>query len=107
MSYTEEQKRNSFKPLSENLIILDFEGCRYLGEIHLILKEKFGLPEYYGENLDALWDCLNGRFDKEILVEIRGTISLPEELQKALAQIFDVFQDLEKENAEFRFKIVS
>lgn len=57
MNY-EEMKRNAFKPIEENPIILDFTGCKYLGEIHLILKTKFGLPEYYGENWEALWDCL-------------------------------------------------
>ena len=29
---------NAFKPITENPIILDFSGCKYLGEIHLILK---------------------------------------------------------------------
>ena len=26
--------------------------------IHRILKETLGFPDYYGENLDALYDCL-------------------------------------------------
>ena len=63
MNY-EERKRNEFKPITENPIILDFTGCKFLGEIHLILKIKFGLPEYYGENWDALWDCMQGLFYK-------------------------------------------
>ncbi|HZJ75352.1 MAG TPA: barstar family protein, partial [Clostridia bacterium] len=41
---------NAFRIINENPIILDFTGCRYLGEIHKILKERFGFPEYYGEN---------------------------------------------------------
>ncbi|MDT8718019.1 barstar family protein [Clostridium sp. 19966] len=27
-------------------------------ELHNILKSELMLPEYYGKNLDALWDCL-------------------------------------------------
>lgn len=54
MNYEENYKRNLFKPIKENPVILDFTGCKYLGEIHRILKTKFGLPEYYGENRDAL-----------------------------------------------------
>lgn len=64
-------KENAFKQVEENLIILDFTGCRYLGEIHRILKKKFGLPEYYGENWDALWDCL------EYLCSRRRVIQTP------------------------------
>ena len=61
-----------FKEITENPIILDFSKCKYLGEIHLMLKEKFGLPEYYGENWDALWDCLDDRFcqEKDFVVKI-------------------------------------
>ena len=58
MNCNEECKRNAFKPIDDNPIILDFSACKYLGEVHKILKSKFGLPEYYGENWDALWDCL-------------------------------------------------
>ena len=50
MNYFDKQDRCAFKPITENPIILDFSHCRYLGEIHLLLKEKFGLPDYYGEN---------------------------------------------------------
>ena len=47
MTYKENLKQNAFKPIKENPIILDFTGCKYLGEIHLLLKEKFGFPVYF------------------------------------------------------------
>ena len=40
----------------------DFETLR---EFHLWLKEECHFPEYYGCNLDALYDCLTDRSDWE------------------------------------------
>ena len=34
------------------------EGERLKSDYHRYLKEKFDFPDYYGENLDALYDCL-------------------------------------------------
>ena len=82
MNYEEQMRINAFKPIEENPIILDFTGCKYLGEIHLILKTKFGLPEYYGENWDALWDCMHGLFYQRgnFSVTIYSFLSLPDDL---------------------------
>lgn len=41
-------------------VIIDGKNLKDKKSLHLILKEKLNLPEYYGENLDALWDCLTG-----------------------------------------------
>lgn len=38
-------------------------------ETHAYLKETFGFPEHYGNNLDALHDCLMERNVMEIEVE--------------------------------------
>ena len=37
---------------------LDFTGIETKEALHALLKEKLGFPEYYGNNLDALYDCL-------------------------------------------------
>ncbi|WP_052447547.1 barstar family protein [Clostridium polynesiense] len=39
-------------------ICLNGEEFHTVSELHKVLKTKFALPDYYGENLDALWDCL-------------------------------------------------
>lgn len=39
-------------------VILNFSDADTEADIHRILKETLGFPEYYGENLDALYDCL-------------------------------------------------
>ena len=32
---------------------------------HEYLKEKLSLPDYYGANLDALWDCLSTELSRK------------------------------------------
>ena len=39
-------------------IELDFKELYTPRQIHEYIAEKLGFPEYYGKNLDALYDCL-------------------------------------------------
>jgi ribonuclease inhibitor len=45
------------------VIVLDGKEFESIEKIHRILKKKLDLPDYYGENLNALWDCLTGWID--------------------------------------------
>lgn len=38
-------------------VILDGRLCVNRMQTHLLLKELLHFPEYYGNNLDALYDC--------------------------------------------------
>ena len=98
--------RNAFKKIKDNPIILDFTGCKYLGELHKILKERFGFPEYYGENLDALWDCLSYYCKDRRNVLIKGIDTLPEELKEDMAEIMEVFDDVHEETPNITFEVI-
>ena len=39
-------------------IIIDAQDMPNKDSLHLVLKEALNLPDYYGRNLDALWDGL-------------------------------------------------
>ena len=49
--------------------ILDASKMTDKAASHAYLKEVLNLPEYYGNNLDALHDCLEEMTDVEIVVE--------------------------------------
>ncbi len=50
------------------MIILDGRRMGDRDALHAELKEKLGLPPYYGDNLDALNDCLGERREKALVV---------------------------------------
>ena len=104
---TEDQK--AFKPIYENPIILDFSGCKHTHDIHEILKEKFGLPDYYGMNWDALWDCLRFLWidGEKIHAKLFGLNLLSDDLIDYCGAMIEVFEDVNEYTPNFTFEIVS
>lgn len=50
------------------MIVLDGSRMGDRAGMHAELKQKLALPEYYGNNLDALNDCLSERRERELIV---------------------------------------
>ncbi len=51
---------------------IDLSGAETKEQLHDILKAGLGLPDYYGRNLNALWDCLTGDMDCPCEIRIAG-----------------------------------
>ena len=88
-------------------IELDFKGCKYIGAVHKVLKESFELPDFYGENLDALWDCLKYYSEDDIQVRIYGLSSLPENFKDYTQKMMIIFDMVNKEKPNICFTVVS
>ena len=99
----------AFKPIYENPIILDFSGCKYAYDIHEILKEKFGFPNYYGKNWSALRDCLADSMYGcgDYHAKIYGSNAIPDDLKEGFEIMLEIFKDAHKEVPNFTFEIVS
>lgn len=74
------------------VIELDAEKLNDRKESHIYLAKKLNLPEHYGRNLDALYDCLT---------EIDQTVILFENEEKGVVnyrRIRQVFEDAAEVN---------
>ena len=81
--------------MENKLIEIDFSNCKYIGSVHKEIKEKLELPEWYGENLDALWDVLIGIAQTPIIVKIifkQQTIS-SKKLTPYINEVINVFNE--------------
>ncbi len=79
-------------------IILDFTGVQTRWGLHEYLKERFSLPDYYGHNMDALWDCLYCSFVRPTAVTLRNLDALPVELGREAEKLRALFRVLERED---------
>lgn len=62
--------------------------------MHAYLKKKLHLPEYYGNNLDALWDYLTTDFSGKMII-----LQNPQMVQNQLGDYGDSLVRLFKEVA--------
>lgn len=56
----------------KNIYTVDFKNVHYYLEIHKALKDGLKLPDYYGENLDALWDCLTDIVYRYVVIILKN-----------------------------------
>ena len=78
---------------------LDFSECRYLGEIYAHIKDVLELPQWCGENLDALWDAATGMMYTPAEIVIFPKVGR-KELQDDVQEIIAVFQEAQQEYNE-------
>lgn len=64
--------------------------------VHQILKRKLNLPTYYGENLDALWDCLTTDIELPLTIEWVDFQKSKNLLGDYAENILEIFYSVEK-----------
>ena len=88
-------------------ITLDFTGCKSLLQLHRIFKETFEFPDFYGENLYALWDCLRDYCPDDCTIYVKGVTTLPKDFGAYMEKIYGIFKRVETEGEKIRFVMVS
>ena len=83
------------------MITLDAAKLRERLPAHDYLKEALALPDYYGKNLDALYDCLTELDETEIRF-----VNLGEAGDSYFSRILSVFQEARDQNPRLHLSYV-
>lgn len=76
-----------------------------VGTTHQYLQKKLDLPDYYGANLDALWDILSTWSDPQQIILI-NLDALKASLGDYGDKLILVFSDAAQANSRLLFRIV-
>ena len=80
-------------------ITIDFTGAKNWDEVHERISKPLDFPEWYGKNLDALWELLTG-YIAPCNIKIKGTKKVSSEYLEYVQHICRIFiraEDIYKE----------
>ena len=83
-------------------VILDAKKMVKKEKMHEYFAKKFDLPEYYGKNLDALFDCLC-EINEPTLIRLKNEKFLDDSAKESLTRLF---RDVCNENELVKFELV-
>ena len=84
------------------IVILDAKKMLENERMHEYFAKKFDLPEYYGKNLDALFDCLC-EINEPTLIKLKNENALDSAHTESLIKLFS---EVCKENEMVKFELV-
>ncbi len=79
-------------------ITLDFSGIKSYWELHEYFKEVFQLPDYYGHNMDALWDCLYCCYDSSTTFVLKNLSAISKELTPEIEIMLELIRELSQKD---------
>ena len=83
---------------------LDFSLCTTLGEIYAVIQHSLELPEWFGANLDALWDSLVGIMYTPAQITVNKAVK-NKELLEDIEEIISVLREAEEKYHEITVMI--
>lgn len=88
-------------------VTIDFSGCKNWVEVHELIKNKLELPEFYGCNLDALWDAITGLMyvPANIKIIFKPETVAAQKLAGEIERIISVFKEAEQEYNQIKLTV--
>lgn len=87
--------------------VLDFSNSNNWVEVHELIKKELELPEFYGCNLDALWDAITGLMyvPANIKIIFKPETVAAQTLADEIEKIIEVFKEAEEEYNQIKLTI--
>ena len=87
--------------------VINFSNCKYLWEVHELIKKELELPEFYGCNLDALWDAITGLMyvPANIKIIFKPETVTTQNLADEIEKIIQVFKEAEEEYHQIKLTV--
>lgn len=82
-------------------VFLNKKNVTSMDDLYKCFSEGFRFPDYFGHNLDALYDCLTEGTDKRIVV-VSNKAYLKETLGKDFDRVCRVLADAARENQSLK-----
>jgi ribonuclease inhibitor len=86
-------------------ILIDTQNASSLEDVHSILAKNLNFPDHYGNNLDALFDCIS-ELDVPLKIVWKNYSKTKNKLGKKLEQIYNVLLEYSVEEPDFQIKLI-
>ena len=84
-------------------LIIDLSKFRDIKKLHEYIAKGLDFPDYYGKNLDALYDCLTD-IDEPTALVVMNVPENSDALQGRLEGLLSVFENAADENPKISLK---
>ena len=81
-------------------IYIDFAEIGDYEDFYTQLKEKIELPDYFGDNLDALYDSITGELDVPLHIEF---VNMSVDQLEIFEDLLTTLEDVEDHTEDFSF----
>lgn len=83
------KRRNMYE--YKNPYVIDFTGVSNYFAFHETIQKALDLPDYYGANMDALWDCLTDMVFRPIHIQVKGLETLGKDAEEEVQIMLKIF----------------
>ena len=86
-------------------VVFDSSHVERLDQLHSELSRSLDFPDYYGANLDALYDCLSGDVALPLKIIWKNYNITRLKLGRDAEKVLKVMKDFAKEEPDFTLEV--